>query len=122
MADQLRSTNQQIIDEARRRQREQAARVRASAPIRAIDELISELEELHLANRKRVPDALEDRLTALNSLLPDDLRRELRSRVTIIHLMDELYELQDALLSRKAGLPPDDEGGDRNGTRLPQAS
>jgi len=122
MANQLRSTNEQIILEARRRHREQAARRRASAPIRAIDDLIAELEELHLANRARVPEFLESRLAALNAALPGELRRELRSRVTIVHLMDELYDIQDALLSRKTGLPLGAEEEERRRARLARAS
>ena len=106
----LQTTNDQIITDARRRRLEEAARRRAERPIRVIDELLAELEELHLAGRKRVPDSFDARLVALNSELPEDLRRELRSRITIVHLMDRLYEIQDGLLQRKTGFAVDDDG------------
>lgn len=108
----LQTTNDQIITDVRRRRLEDAARRRAVRPIRVIDELLAELEELHLAGRKRVPDSLDDRLMALNAGLPEALRRELRSRITIVHLMDRLYEIQDALLQRKTGTAIDDDGPD----------
>jgi len=113
----LQHTNDQIITDVRRRRHEDAARRRAERPIRVIDELLAELEELHLAGRKRVPDSFEGRLDELNASLPAELRRELRSRITIVHLMDRLYEMQDALLQRKAGALLDeavDGGGDKD--------
>ena len=74
------------------------------------------------SGRKRVPDGFVERLAALNAGLPADLRLEPRARITITHLMDHLYEVQDALFSRKAGLErlggEDEEGA---GT-LPEAS
>lgn len=108
----LQSTNDQIIAGIRRRRQEAAARRRAEQPIRVIDVLLEELEELHLAGRKRVPDSFDLRLEKLNGTVPGELRQELRSRITIVHLMDRLYEMQDALLQRKAGgLVEADEGG-----------
>ena len=112
----LQHTNDQIITDVRRRRHQDAARRRAVRPIRVIDELLEELEELHLAGRKRVPDSFEARLEGLNAAVPPELRRELRSRITIVHLMDRLYEMQDTLLQRKAGAPLDD-GADAPGDK-----
>ncbi|MEA2671861.1 MAG: hypothetical protein QOG45_2081 [Chloroflexota bacterium] len=83
-------------------------------PIRLIDGLIADLEELHLTERKRVPPSYEVRLVQLTAILPPEVRQELRSRVTIVHLMDRLYEIQGRLLARKATDRGDDsDGGDR---------
>lgn len=117
----LQTTNDQIITDARRRRLEDAARRRAERPIRIIDDLLAELEELHLAGRKRVPDSLDARLVALNAELPAELRRDLRSRITIVHLMDRLYEIQDGLLQRKSSGILDDEGPE-GGTDFARAS
>jgi len=105
----LNNANQQIRA-ARAQQSERAdARRREQRPIRAIDRLLASLEELHLEGRKRVPEAFDDQLEELNELLPTELRRSLRSRITIAHLMDDLYEIQGVLLVRAGGgrLPAD---------------
>lgn len=105
----LQNANDQIrLARARQSEREEARR-REQLPIRTIDRLLASLEELHLEGRKRVPEALEGRLAELNQLLPIELRRPLRSRVTIAHLMDELYEVQHALLLRVSGRRADDD-------------
>jgi hypothetical protein len=117
------STNAAIIDDLRRQRRRQVERDRVLQPIRAVDSLIDELEELHLGGRKRVPDGFLQRLDALNATLPSDLRVEPRARVTIVHLMDRLYEVQDALFSRKsrtARLDVESDNDDIN--PLPEAS
>lgn len=91
------------INSARTRQKEaRRARERALLPIRIIDAMLAQLEELHLEAKKRVPETFESQLELLQRALPADLRDdpELRSRITIAHLMDRLYTLQDHLLSR----------------------
>ena len=108
-----------------RRRREQ--RRRAELPVRTIDALIAELEEFHLRGRKRVPETFDDRLEALNATLPEDCRSdELRSKITIVHLMDRLYSIQDCLFRRLPGRPPAGESsGDGSADEdheLPQAS
>lgn len=109
----LKNANDQIRA-ARARQTEiEEARRREQRPIRTIDQLITALEELHLEGRKRVPESFDQRLEELNEVLPGDLRRGLRSRITIAHLMDELYEIQHALLVRVSGdWHPDEAEGD----------
>jgi hypothetical protein len=117
----LRETNEQILAGIRYRWRSDAERRRMAEPIRLIDGLIADLEELHLTDRKRVPPSYEARLMHLTAALPPDVRQELRSRVTIVHLMDRLYEIQGRLLARKATDRGDDfdGGGDRGGAHSP---
>lgn len=83
---------------ARTAARRRAARD-ARRPVAAIDDLLTRLEELHLAGRTRVPLGLEPRLAALDATLPPELRRPWRPRVTIAHLMDALFEVQADLLA-----------------------
>lgn len=111
----LQETNEQILAGIRYRWRSDAERRRMAEPIRLIDGLIADLEELHLTDRKRVPPSFEGRLIHLTAVLPPEVRLELRSRVTIVHLMDRLYEIQGRLLARKATERGDDfdGGGDR---------
>lgn len=94
--------NDEIAASLRRLQRQRAARQRMLRPLRAVDGLLAELEELNLAGRKRVPESFEPLLTAVIELLPAELGIELRSRITIAHLMDRLYEVQEHLLAMKA--------------------
>jgi len=120
----LRETNEQILAGIRHRWRSDAERRRMAEPIRLIDALIADLEELHLTDRKRVPPSYEARLGHLTAVLPVDVRTELRSRVTIVHLMDRLYEIQGRLLARKATERGDDfdGGGDRGPATPPRVA
>ncbi len=107
----LQSTNAEI---RRRMQQEQRARERrrlADLPVRTIDTILAELEELHLQGRKRVPETYDARLDRLIASLPDECRLELRSRITIVHLMDRLYAIQDRLLSRRGAQRGHGEAG-----------
>jgi hypothetical protein len=117
----LRETNEQILAGIRHRWKSDAERRRMAEPIRLIDGLIADLEELHLTDRKRVPPSYEGRLMQLTAVLPPDVRQELRSRVTIVHLMDRLYEIQGRLLARKATERGDDfdGGGGPHGPHTP---
>src|SRR4029077_7806078 len=98
----LRETNEQILAGIRYRWRSDAERRRMAEPIRLIDGLIADLEELHLTDRKRVPPSYEGRLMHLSAGLPPDVRQELRSRVTSDHLIGRAGEIQGRLLARKA--------------------
>ena len=120
----LKTTNDEIRRRMQQERRRREERRRATLPVRTIDALLAELEELHLANRKRVPETFDARLESLMAMLPPEDRIELRSRITIVHLMDKLYAIQDRLLSRRGG----DRGADRaardsnEDDSLPQAS
>ena len=105
-----------LLAEHRRR----AAQARASRPMRLIDALVADLEEQHLRGRKRVPETFDDRLAELAGICPAARGRELRSRVTIVHLMDQLYEIQELLLEAKAGTRWDSPAGGEH--RLSEAS
>lgn len=98
----LRETNEQILVGVRHRWRSDAEQRRAAVPVQLIDELIADLEELHLTDRKRVPPSYQERLIQLTAVLAPEMRQELRSRVTIVHLMEQLYTIQGLLLARRA--------------------
>jgi len=98
----LQAANAEIRRRMQTEQRRRELRRLDELPVRSIDALLAELEELHLAGRKRVPETYDVRLDALNATLPADCRTTLRSRITIVHLMDRLYSIQDCLLSRRS--------------------
>lgn len=100
----LDDTNREIATGLERQRRQNQDRRRAVAPIQAIDAMVAELEELHLLGRKRVPENWDGRIADLERTLPPGCELgELRPRITIVHLMDRLYEVQDELLRRKTG-------------------
>ena len=111
MISPLRLTNIEIAEQLRHRIRQDTARRRVERPIEEVDRLIGECEELLLVGRKRVPLSMENRLQRLADNLPAH-PSDLHSGVTIIHLMDQLFDLQADLLGRRvdrAAFPdPDD--------------
>jgi hypothetical protein len=116
----LQSTNAEIRRRLQHEQSRREARRRAQLPVRRIDAMLAELEELHLTGRKRVPETFDERFAALNADLPPECRGELRSRITIVHLMDRLYAIQDCLLARRTGRRA--PGGEEEDDSLPRAS
>jgi hypothetical protein len=100
----LEDTNLQIREEVLAERRRRAAQARAVLPIRLVDGLIAELEELHLVGRKRVPETLDERLADFQAICPQARAYDLRSRITIGRLMDQLYEIQELLLGTKPRL------------------
>jgi hypothetical protein len=119
----LEATNAEIRRRAAGEQRRREQRRLAEQPVRSIDALIAELEELHLSGRKRVPESFDERLALLNAALPEDCRDGgMRSRVTIVHLMDRLYAIQDRLFRRLPGRDGLRDGSDDDDHQLPQAS
>jgi hypothetical protein len=113
----LRDTNEQIRAGQLAQQRRRAEQARALLPIRIVDALIAELEELHLAGRKRVPETFDARLAAFQTMCPQARGCDLRSRITIVHLMDQLYQIQEQLLETKAGRSWGAGGDDRHLSR-----
>ena len=83
------------VEEQRRRRRRVLHQRRLLADV---DALLSDLEELHLAGKRRVPLNYAARLGVLDDSLPEQVRRPLRTGVTIVHLMDELFDIQADLL------------------------
>ncbi|HXA27880.1 MAG TPA: hypothetical protein VN193_03945 [Candidatus Angelobacter sp.] len=119
----LEAANAEIRRRAQHEQRRREQRRQAQLPVRTIDALIAELEELHLRGRKRVPEDFDHRLEALNATLPEDCRsEELRSKITIVHLMDRLYGIQDCLFRRQPGRVQAGDGSEDEDHELPQAS
>ena len=92
--------------ERERRSRRRMAQLRALLTL--VDALLSDLEELHLIGKSRVPLNYARRLEALTEILPAAMRRPLRAGVTIVHLMDELFAIQEDLLRAIAPPIPDD--------------
>jgi hypothetical protein len=107
----LEDTNLQIRAELVAERRRRAEEARAVRPIRIVDGLVSALEELHLAGRKRVPETLEGRLAAFQDVCPLARGYELRSRITIARLMDQLYEIQELLLETKSRVDGESPAG-----------
>ena len=92
----------------RHRRREQH---RLDTPIRLVDSLIADLEEMQLLGQRRVPAAVEPRLREIADAIGES-QPELRSGITIVHLMDALFSLQEKLLERRtdrAAYGEDDE-------------
>src|SRR5487761_1118664 len=100
MISPLRRTNIEIAEQLRHRIRRDTEKRRVERPIEEVDRLIGECEELLLVGRKRVPLSLEDRLQRLANSLPAH-PSDLHAGVTIIHLMDQLFDLQADLLGRR---------------------
>ena len=80
-------------------------RLRVVGPITAIDAMLTDLEEMNVAGRRRVPKAWSARLARLVAFLPAEIGQvpDLRSNISPSRLMDGLFELQDALLDLKVG-------------------
>jgi len=111
MISPLQLTNEQIAATLRARMRQQTERRRLQQPIEEVDTLIAECEELLLLGRKRVPLAMEPRLRRIAMHCPES-DGQLHAGVTIVHLMDELFTLQEQLLGRRidrAAYPDPDE-------------
>lgn len=84
----------------RRRVREQ---VRLRLPVARVDEVLEELEEIHLRGGIKVPAAMIEKIERLMATLPEDCQVEFPLRTTIARVMDNLYDVQDRLLSLKNG-------------------
>ena len=76
-------------------------RERAARQVMEVDQLLDQLEELHLRGYVRVPDRVVARVEAFLLTLPPECRREFPVRTRISRVLDELFELQDSLLSIK---------------------
>jgi hypothetical protein len=83
------------------RRRRVAERRRLRGPIVAVDQILHELEEIHLKGGIKVPAVTIAKIERLLETLPPDCRREFPLRTTITRVMDHLYGVQDCLLTRK---------------------
>lgn len=100
----------QLIEDASREiaagqqlaERRRRGTVRLAGLIRAIDQVLFDLEELNVQGVDRVPAALRARAATILDLLPapalDEEPRELRLRHRVQPLMDVLFDAQEVLL------------------------
>ena len=100
---QLEDTVRAIRQAESERERRLAERLRLRRPIAELDAILVELEELHLKGWIKVPAAMITRIEAFLATLPAGCRTEFPLRTTIVRVMDNLYAVQDRLLSRKDG-------------------
>ena len=70
-------------------------------PVQQVDQVLQQLEEVHLRGGVKVPAAMILRIEDLLKTLPPDCQAEFPLRTTIVRVMDNLYRIQDRLLSRK---------------------
>jgi len=78
----------------RRRQLEISTR----RPFAYLDWLIVQLEEFHVAGKKRIPRAFEPHLYAVADLLPEGVQPPLIWRTLIRHVIDQVFDLQEQIL------------------------
>jgi|GEM_PF-2580904 len=78
----------------RRRQLEISTR----RPFAYLDWLIVQLEEFHVAGKKRIPRAFEPHLYAVADLLPEGVEPPLIWRTLIRHVIDQVFDLQEQIL------------------------
>ncbi len=97
----LEDTAQAIRKADRERRRRLAERRRLRRPVALVDHILQELEEIHLRGGIKVPAATITKIERLLETLPPDCRTEFALRTTITRVMDNLYSIQDCLLSRK---------------------
>ena len=104
----LADVSQEIARIAERHRRSRRRTLGLRRLLATVDGLLEDLEELHLIGKSRVPLNWAARLDALTASLPVGMRRVLRTGVTIVRLMDELFAIQESLLREIAPAIPDD--------------
>jgi len=93
--------NDEIRARAAQAERRRRDAVSGRRPYVYLDWLIVQLEEFHLAGKKRVPRAFEARLYAVADLLPAGVEAPLIWRTLIRHVIDQVFDLQEQLLQRR---------------------
>jgi hypothetical protein len=103
----LRSASRAIRTAYLRHARGLVERWRVTGPIRTIDGMLEDLEQMNLRSARRVPLVWDSQLALLMANLPfevsQELRGELRAGISPNRLMDALYVAQDQLLDLKVG-------------------
>ncbi|HEV3231464.1 MAG TPA: hypothetical protein VG245_04345 [Candidatus Dormibacteraeota bacterium] len=97
----LQDTIRAIREADAERRRRIAAAVRVRRPVDLVDAILREMEEIHLRGGIKVPQAMIPRVERLLAELPPGCQTEFPLRTTITRVMDNLYDVQDCLLSRK---------------------
>jgi hypothetical protein len=109
LADAKRDIDRLYRDAIARRRRQ--ARIRGV--VRAIDDLLFELEELNLEGVDRVPARLRERAGQLLDLVPDPEDPDFRVRHRVVPMMDVLFRAQEILFKvsdpSRLNYPDDDE-------------
>jgi hypothetical protein len=95
--DTVRAIRQAEVERSRRAE----AKRRLALPIARIDAIIEELERMHLRGGIKVSAVMMARIEQFLGELPSDCRHEFPLRTTITRVMDNLYLVEDRLLSRK---------------------
>ena len=97
----LEDTAKAIRDAEEKRRLRIAQQSLLRRPVSQVDQILHELEEIHLRGGVKVPAAMILQIEHLLQTLPADCRKEFPLRTTITRVMDNLYDIQDRLLSRK---------------------
>lgn len=79
-------------------ERRREVEISTRRPYVYLDWLIVQLEEFHVAGKKRIPRAFEPHLYAVADLLPEGVEPPLIWRTLIRHVIDQVFELQEQLL------------------------
>jgi len=104
--------NRAIWNAYQRAERRQADLKRFPSLIRAIDDLLFELEELNLNGVDRVPAVLRDRTSQVLSRVPVADPEEIRVRHRVGALMDTLFRAQELVFRAKNPSHPTLRGDD----------
>jgi hypothetical protein len=97
----IEETARAIREAEERRRLLLAEQRRLRRPVEQVDRILQQLEEIHLRGGIKVPAAMIQRIEHLLETLPADCRMDFPLRTTIVRVMDNLYVIQDRLLSRK---------------------
>jgi hypothetical protein len=97
----LEDTVQAIRKADLERRRRLAERRRLRRPVARVDQILQELEEIHLRGGIKVPAATIAKIERLLETLPPECCTEFPLRTTITRVMDHLYAVQDCLLTLK---------------------
>lgn len=98
----LATASQSFFSARRADRRRRRDRARIDIPMRVLDQMLEELEQMNLQGTKRVPTGFESRIEQLAEVLPVEMPR-MRSNVAPVTLMDMVFEVQDRLLDERAG-------------------
>lgn len=103
--DPLATANLTIRRGLRAHHRRRRERARLEVPMRVLDRMLEELEQMNLSGQKRVPLAFEPRITELVGVLGREAGElpPLRTNISPVKLMDMVFELQDRILEARAG-------------------
>jgi hypothetical protein len=97
----LEEANRAIWNSYRHAARRNARRQRLPTLIRAIDELLFELEELNLTGVDRVPAVIRERSAMILDLVPSAGDEEIRVRFRVSAMIDTLFRAQELVLRAK---------------------